>query len=302
MSKSIEMTAVTPPKSSDLAQLVVLAAIWASAFQAIKIAVFDVGPLFIVFARVAIGSLALLPWALWRGLILPSGQTQWLQVAGLAILSTMVPFFLISWGELSITSAETALLLGTGPLVALILSHFFTSDDRLNAKKVAAVAVGFTGVVLLIGPNVLGSIGNEITAQLAVLLASFCYVSSGLLVRRIQGIPPTRLSFLVLAFSTIALLPIVVAAGAIPTTMQQSTLLALIYLGLFPTGLAYILRYSLVRRIGLSMFAHVGNLIPVFGVAFGAILLGEVITTEKWVALGFILIALAIARWGANQQ
>ncbi|MEM6665765.1 MAG: EamA family transporter, partial [Pseudomonadota bacterium] len=95
-------TPIQSPSARDIGLLLLLAAIWASAFQAIKIAVLDVGPMWLVAARVTIGFLALLPWGLYRGLTFPNGARQWRLVSLLVVFNVLAPFFLLSWAGLTI--------------------------------------------------------------------------------------------------------------------------------------------------------------------------------------------------------
>lgn len=288
--------------STDLALLVLLAVIWASAFQAIKVAVVETGPLWLVAARVGIAFVVLLPWTLYRGAVLPASRQQWMLVLAIVALNVLAPFFLISFAEQTISSGETALLLGAGPLFGLIASHLTTDDDRLNGRKVLAVIVGFTGVASVIGTQAIDAIGDHVVAQGAVLAASACYVSSGLFVRRVEGIPPTRLTTLSFGIATAVIIPIALALNGPPAQPSSTALLSMLYLGVIPTGVAAILRFQLVRKVGVSMFAHVGNLIPVFGVVFGALLLDEAISTTTIIALVLILSGVAIARSGARRS
>lgn len=282
--------------TADLALLVALSVIWATSFQAIKVAVPETGPLWLVAGRVSVALAALLPWMLLRGFVLPETARQWRIVLGIVVLNVLAPFLLIGWAELTISSGETALLLGAGPLFGLLLSHFLTRDDKLSWRKLAAVAVGFSGVSLVVGAEAFRSLGGHVAAQTAVLAASFCYVASGLLVRRVEGIPPTRLTTITFAITALIVVPVALAVDGPPRVPSREATLSLLYLGLFPSGIAAILRFHMIRRLGVSMFSHVGNLIPVFGVFLGALLLDEAITATTIAALALIIAGVGLAR------
>ncbi|MCB1493817.1 MAG: DMT family transporter [Rhodobiaceae bacterium] len=286
----------------DLALIVILALIWATAFQAIKVAGHEVPPFWLAVARVGTALTALLPWALFRGLVLPQSAREWRMVLALVVLNIVIPFSLINAAERTISSGETALLLGIGPLAGLILSHFLTEDDRLNLRKLIAVGLGFAGISMVIGVQAFQQLGTHIVAQASVLLASICYVSSGIIVRHVHTIPPVRLSALTFSIAAVLLLPLAWLFEGPPPAISASTFWPILYLGLFPSGVATILRFHLLRQVGVSMFAHVGNLIPVFGVMLGAVLLGETITGVVIAALVLILGGVALARTGAQRQ
>lgn len=285
----------------DVSLLVLVALIWASAFVAIKLAVPDTGPLWLAASRVAIGALVLAPYVLWRGLVLPQTLRLWALVFVMALFNVVVPFFLISWAGQTIDAGMMALLMGTGPFMALIGSHFSTHDDKINPLKIIAMALGFAGVVVLVGGATLGDLGSaHIMAQLATLCASLCYSSSGLIVRRID-IPPTRLAFLALCMAAAMLIPLALLIDGLPATLPGPTALAaLVYLGAFPTGLAYVMRYQLIGAIGFSTFALAIYMIPPFGVLLGVVLLGETLEPKVLVALGLILVGLYFARRGSG--
>lgn len=289
---------IRKPTAGDLVGLLSLTLIWTTAFLAIKVAVPQTGPMWLAAIRVCIAFLVLLPWTLYRGIQLPSSAKQWLFIFGVSILNVSLPFYLISWAELEISAGMTSLLLGIGPLLALILSHFTTNDDRITPQKLIGISFGFTAIVLVVGREALsGLAGPTVLAQLAVLGASMCYAVSGAMIRKITDFPPTRLATLILGMCSIQLLILGIWSG-MPDWQQinQTAWLNLIYLGLLPTGLATILRYRLIRTVGASFFALGMNLIPVFGLILGALILQEEVTAIAWTALALILTGLFIAR------
>ncbi len=293
---------IRKPTLLDLSLLIMMAAIWSSVFPAIRVVVADIGPLWVAASRVFLGFLTLLPWTLWRGIILPRGRRQWALVITLTLLNAVVPFFLVSTAGLYISAGMIALLMGTGPFFALVLSHLTTDDERINIYKALAVVLGFSGVALILGPAATANTEGMIIGQLCVLAATLCYAISGVLIRRIEGLPSTRLSTLVLALSSLCLLPIAAATSGVPdvSALSPKILWTVLYLGLLPTGLGYLVRYYLVNTVGYGFFSLGLNLIPVFGVLLGALLLGEAISLTVIAALALVLAGLAVARLGAR--
>ena len=289
---------IRKPTPLDLSGVLFLTIIWASAFIAIKVAVPQTGAIWLATMRVCIGFAILLPWALYRGLMLPTSARSWGFLLIVSILNVSLPFFLISWAELTISAGITSLLLGTGPMLALILSHLTTEDDKINIFKLIGISFGFTGITLVVGGEALSDFSREhLLAQLAVLAASLCYATSGAMIRQITEIPPTRLATVILGMASVELLIIALWQG-LPdfASIDGQGWFSLIYLGLLPTGIATILRYRLIRTIGASFFALGMNLIPVFGVLLGAILLSENVKLTTWCALALIVCGLFIAR------
>ncbi len=199
--------AIRKPTMTDLLWLLFLTIIWASAFLAIKVAVPYTGPIWLAAIRVIIGFAVLLPWTIYRGIVLPKSARSWTFLFAISILNISLPFFLISWAELTISAGITSLLLGAGPLFALFISHLTTDDDKINFPKLVGISLGFTAIILVVGPQAFSQIGGaSFFAQLAVLGASLCYAISGSMIRKVTDIPPTRLATLILGLCSIELL------------------------------------------------------------------------------------------------
>lgn len=291
------MQALRKPTALDYTLIIFTAMIWALAFVAIKVAVSELSPLWVAASRVVIGFLVLLPWALYKGFIWPHTRKMWIMVIAMSLLNISIPFFLISWAETTIDAGVTSLLMGVGPFMALLGSHFFTGDDRITLPKLISVVLGFTGVLIIVGGDALNQIGGEstLTAQLAALLGSMCYVTAGILIRKID-IPPVRLATLALFIGSITLCSAALFIDDIPAMPSQNVVNAIIFLGVVPTGIAYILRFYIIQTVGYTTFSLGINLIPVFGVFLGAFLLGEELTIGVIMALALILAGLFISR------
>lgn len=290
------MQTLRTPTLADYGLILSTAFIWALAFIAIKIAVGELTPLWVAASRVVIGFLVLLPFALRKGLIWPDSRRVWRLVIAMSLLNISIPFFLISWAETRIDAGVTSLLMGVGPFLALLGSHFFTGDDRITLPKFIGVVLGFTGVMVIVGGSALNQMGGgTILAQLAALAGSVCYVTAGILIRKID-IPPLRLATLALFIGSITLLIAAIGHDGIPTMPSSDVTYAILFLGIVPTGIAYILRFHLIRTVGYTTFALGINLIPVFGVFLGVFLLGEALTLRVILALGLVLAGLFISR------
>ncbi len=294
------MNQISRAGRADLALLILTALIWASAFSAIKFALEDLGPVWTAASRVGIGFLALIPFVVFGSSKVKLTKAIFVNTFFIAMLITVIPFIFISWGLQYIDSGITALLMGTTPFMAMVLGHFFTKDELINRYKLLAVAVAMSGILLIVGPDAIKNLGStSFIAQLAIIGAGFCYVSGGIMIRKVD-MKPVPFTVLALGIGTIVLVAIALLIEGVPTKLPSlKASAALLWLGLFPTGLAYILRFYLVRRVGVSTFAIAMNAIPVFGIIFGAILLNERIEAKTIVALCLVICGLFIARLGA---
>lgn len=287
------------PTRLDIGLMIMTSLMLASGFIAVRFAVPETGPVWLAAIRVSIGFLVLLPYAIWRGMVWPAGAAQWMLIVGMALLNVVVPFILIAWAGKAVEASVLSLLMGTGPFLALIGSHLMTDDDRLTPRKLVSVLLGFSGIMVLVGPSVFsGLAGSSLMGQIAALGASFCYVAAGLLIRRI-AMPPVRLAGLALAIGSVVLIPLALITEGLPTEGFSGPVIgSLIFLGLFPTGIAYILRFSLIRTIGYTRFSLSINLVPVFGVVLGVLILGEPLSVNLIAALVLVLAGLYVSSSG----
>lgn len=290
---------VRAPGPADYALLVGLGAIWGSAFLAIKVAVADVPPLTLAAVRLAIGGGVLLVYISLIGAAWPRGRRTWSQLAAIAVVSTICPFFLISWAEQWLNSGLAAILMATGPFVAIGLSHFTTDDDRITRWKLVGCALGFAGVVLAIGMTAVRT-GSEVglLPLLAPVVAAACYSVGGALTRRVRGIPPETMSACVLATGAALAVPLALVLDRPWTVPMPSVeaLAALLYLALVPTAIAYMIRFRLIVSVGYTFLSFAGYLIPVFGVLWGAAFLAEPVGATTVAALALILTGTWLSR------
>ncbi len=291
------MPSIRKPTLIDYSLILFLSVIWASAFLVIKVVVPDTGPWWLATLRVSIAFLVLLPLAVFKGLIWPQNSSEWRLVSIVMMLNVVVPFYLISWAEQQIDAGITSLLMGVGPFLALLGSHFTTDDDRLSTTKIIGAIFGFSGIVVLVGWDIVQGLGDNLLGQGAAMLAAACYVSSGLMIRKLGRFPPVRLSTLILGMASFTLFFLTLSLEGWPGQgFSGESWVGLLYLGLVPTAMGYILRYHLIQTVGMTAFATAINLIPVFAVLLSALLLGEVLLANHFISLALIVTGLFIIR------
>lgn len=291
------MTNTDAPILKDYALLILLASIWGASFLFIKIAIDSIPPLTITAGRICLAAIILYTAMRFAGQQRPSGVKIWLLIAGSAFFGNVLPFTLISWGEHSVDSGLAAILMAIMPLSTLILAHYFTDDEPLTKRKVAGLIVGFTGIVILIGPAALQSLGTELIAQLAIGLGAVCYSISSMFNKRLNLIPGRTLAAWVMIVSAAMILPASLIVDQ-PWTLspEPKSIAAVIILGIFPTALAMLILLKIIREHGASFLSMNNYMVPVFGVIWGAIFLAERPSPESAIALVLILAGIAITR------
>lgn len=289
------MKAIQAPQLSDHAVLLLLGAVWGSSFLCVSIALNDYPPTSIAAIRIALAALILLVIVRLKGLSLPRRGRDWFFLIVIGALNSSIPFSLISFAQQSISSGVSAMLISTAPFSALIIAHYYTRDDKISGNKVLGMIIGFSGVLVLVGSEVLASRNDAVSGQLMALLAAFCYGSSSILVRRVSHINSLVSSACVLLVTTLYFLPLVAYLDK-PWLIKPAaeSLIALIYLGVLPTALAYLLRFWLINRVGSVYTSQVAYLIPLFALVWGWMFLNEVPDIKIWAAMGLILAGIAV--------
>ena len=284
------------PKLLDYLLLTLLALIWASAFFNIKIATYSFGPVTIAFLRVFFGAIPVLILCYYKDIKIEAFSKDWHWFAMIGFINLVAPFFLIAYGVKSVQSNLAAILMATTPLSATVLSHFYTKNEKFNLIKTFGVLIGFFGVIFLFSENLLIN-ENNVFSALLILLGSTCYVVGGLLTLKISKKKNENVTGSILIWATIILIPLVSFIEqpwqVIP---RADSLISVIYLGIVPTGVAWLLRFRILKNNGLIFQAQVAFLIPIFGVILGYIFLKELITIKVLISL--IAVSIGIYLFG----
>jgi drug/metabolite transporter (DMT)-like permease len=287
------------PNAGDYGLLLLLAAIWGSSFVFIKVAVVEVPPVTLTTVRLLSAAAVLLGVCLVTARKLPAGRAAWLMMVASAVLGNALPFSLISWGQQVVPAGTAAILMGIMPLMTLVLAHLFTHDDKLNGRKFAGMLTGFVGLCVLVGPAALGGLTVNLLSQLAILGAATCYACNAVVIRRLDAPDKLAAVAVIVAISAVLILPMAFAVEqplAVEASLRSWSLVTV--LGVLHTALATLIMFSIVARAGASFFGQLNLLVPMAGVMWGAVLLGEVPGVNALAALALIVSGIVIARGG----
>jgi drug/metabolite transporter (DMT)-like permease len=260
-------------KRRDWIQFGVLSALWGASYLFIKVALEDVSPAVVVFARTALAALVLLPFALRSRAFAGLRQRLW-PVAVLAFVQIAAPFLLISFGEENLSSSLTGILVATAPIFTFLLAIKLDQDERVRGAGLFGVFLGIAGVVLLLGVDAGGG-SAALVGGAMVILASLGYaLGSFYLKRRLGDVKPIGLVTATMLASALMTLPFAAATspGEAP---GLDTVGALGALGLLGTGLSFVLFYTLIARVGPGKASLVAYVAPGFAVIYGVLLLDE---------------------------
>ena len=278
--------------------LIILSAIWGSAFFAIKIGLDTFSPISVASLRLIIASLFLLFFFYFQKKKIIFSTEVFLLLLIIGIIGNFVPFYLISWAEQFIPSSTAGMLMAIGPIITLILAHFLTKKDKFTFNKLFSIIIGLIGVFFIFDINLFENFlfNNflDLFAKSLVVLAAFGYMLSNIIAyEKLQKIDSFTITTFATTFGALFSLPFFIYdLSSSSFNFNSNSLYAIIYLGIFPTAIAFQFRYYITKTSGPVFLSYVAYLIPAFAVIWGYILLSEKI--GMYSIIGILLILFAV--------
>jgi drug/metabolite transporter (DMT)-like permease len=284
----------------DWLALLALVAMFGSAFLLTKIAVQEIPPLMVVAGRIVIGAILLLVIAYAQGDRLSTLKPYWPILLALALTGNCIPFFVITWGQQYVDSSLAGILMAMMPLTTVVLAHFFVAGEHITKNKVIGFLLGFAGVVILMQPELTVSTQLDwlhLSAMLMILTGAISYAANSVIAHSLPKISLPLISAGVLLAASIVIIPISLWQGFewVADTSARA-MWSVILLGIFPSGLATIIYFSVIRHAGPAFISQINYLIPVWAVLLGVVFAGEKLTINAVIALVVILVGIAIAQ------
>ena len=273
-----------------MAELTLLGGIWGGSFLLMRVAAPEFGPLALVEVRLVFGALVLLPFVYHARRQL---EGRWPVLFAIGMINSAIPFLLFAWATAVAPAAISAIANSMTALFAALFAGWMFGD-RIGPRRTTGLVAGMAGVIVMAGVPMTGiPVG---WAALAATAAALCYGLAGNLVRRyLGGLPPIALGGATLSCSAVMLLPLAIwhwPEHPVSVTAWSSA----ITLGVLCTGIAYAFLFRLLDRIGAARTATVTYLVPLFGVAWAWIILGEPLTPATMVAGLLILGGVALSQ------
>ena len=271
--------------------------VWGSAFTLVSIGVKYISPLWLVTYRLIIGAIIVIIYVKFKGLNLPNiRDKRWIWYFAMGLIGMVIPFFLLSTGQVIIDSGLTAIMVGTMPLMTVILAHFFT-NEKLSITKIIGFIFGFIGIVILFLPS---DFSIEITknwfSQLIIIIAAFCYAVTTIIAKRAPDTPATIGACMMLICAATACLFVALLTG-FPSSMPPLLgILTAFGLGVGSTAFASILLLYIIDQTGPSTVAKINYFVPLASVIFGVIILDEILSIRIFIAFVIILIGMFISQ------
>ncbi|MFL2889421.1 MAG: DMT family transporter [Pelagibacteraceae bacterium] len=280
----------------DILLLSLLGVIWGSSFFNIKIASYSYDPFTLALVRVFFASIPLVALCIYKKIKIEVFSSEWKDYALIGACNIVVPFSLIALGTSKVDSFLAAILMSTTPMSGSILAHIFTKNEKITFYKSIGIIIGFFGIIFLFLDKLIIN-ENNILFALIILIGSTFYSIGGILTLKIKKKGNENVTTSTIIWSFIFLIPLSLILGdPLNTSPSLESTISLIYLGVIATGVAWLLRFRILTVNGLVFQTQVAYIIPIVGVFFGYLFMGEVITWKVLVSLSLIILGIYIVK------
>ncbi len=278
----------------ELLLLLLLATLWGGSYTFIKLGVATIPPVTLIAGRTMIAGVLLLLVMAGRGLTLPKDIATWRRFMFQACLNSVIPWTLIAWAERAVDAGLATILNSTSPIFTFFLTLLVARQDAPSLRKLLGVAAGMAGICLIIGVQALYGLGEQLTAQLAIVVATICYAGGAVFSRGFKGLDPIAPAAGSLLCGAMMLVPVSLFVER-PWTLvpTAASLFALLGLAIFSTALAFVIYFRLIQTLGsIGTTAQAYLRVPI-GVALGVLLLGESLSSTAWIGLACVVAGVA---------
>ncbi len=279
-------------KPRETVLLLLLSAIWGSAFLFIHVVVDEVPPFTVVAGRLVLAAILVAPIAARGGGVLPP-RAAWATLLFLAVFNNVIPFTLITAAQEHISSSLAAALVATMPLFVLVFT-FGAGTERPDAERVLGLLIGFLGAAVVVGPDVGDVTGSDAIGDFAVIAAAASYGLSTVVARQKAHGAALSLASGQIIFATLIAVPLALSLDGAPALdISARAALAWVALGALSTGLAYVIFFSLVQRMSATQISVTTYIIPIVAAVLGWLVLDESIGPN--LVIGLVLIVVGVA-------
>jgi len=286
----------TPPARTaiNLALLVLLATLWGAAYTLVKIGVETIPPLTLISARTLIAGSILLAIMRLRGIVMPRDPAVWKRFMIQACLNSVFPFTLIAYAERHVGAGLATILGSNAPIFAFLLALLFVRHERPTPRQSFGVAAGLAGICLVVGVDALNGLGQDVVAQLALVLSAVLFGAAALFGRNFNGLDSMVPAAGSMICGAIVLTPLSLIVDR-PWTLTPSaaSLSALIALAVFSTALAFVIYFRLIQTLGSVGTTAQAYLRVPLGVGLGVVFLGETLSPTLWIGLICVVVGIA---------
>ena len=284
-----------PKIARELALLLVLATLWGVSYTFLKVAVATIPPVTLIAGRTLIAGLLLVAIMHWRGIALPADAANWRRFLFQACLNSVIPWTMVAWGTRALDAGVATILNSTAPIFTFFLTLAITRhDEAVTFRKLVGVVAGMAGICLIVGMQALAGLGEQLAAQIVLLLAAVCYAGAAIFGRAFKNLDPMAPAAGSLLCGAAILIPASLVVDQ-PWTLAPSmnSLLALLALAVFSTAFAFVIYFRLIQTLGsIGATAQAYLRVPI-GVAASVVFLGEQLSSTAWIGLACVVVGVA---------
>jgi drug/metabolite transporter (DMT)-like permease len=230
----------------------------------------------------------------WRGIALPTDAANWRRFLFQACLNSVIPWTMVAWGTRALDAGVATILNSTAPIFTFFLTLAITRHEAVTSRKLLGVVAGMVGICLIVGMQALAGLGEQLAAQIVLLLAAICYAGAAIFGRAFRDLDPMAPAAGSLLCGAAILIPLSVVVDR-PWTLAPSmnSLLALLALAVFSTAFAFVIYFRLIQTLGsIGATAQAYLRVPI-GVAVGVVFLGEQLSSTAWIGLACVVVGVA---------
>ena len=283
-----------PKIATELALLLVLATLWGASYTFLKVAVGTIPPVTLIAARTLIAGLLLVAIMHWRGIRMPVDAANWRRFLFQACLNSVIPWTMVAWGTRAVDAGVATILNSTAPIFTFFLTLAITRHEAVTFRKLVGVIAGMAGICLIVGMQALAGLGEQLAAQVVLLLAAVCYAGAAIFGRAFKNLDPMAPAAGSLLCGAAVLIPLSLVVDQ-PWTLAptMNSLLALLGLAVFSTAFAFAIYFRLIQTLGsIGATAQAYLRVPI-GVAASVIFLGEQLSSTVWIGLACVVVGVA---------
>ncbi len=287
---------IARPTRSDWLLLLILGLMWGTSYAFIKLGIENgLGTFTLIATRLLIGFALLATVVIVAKEPLPRSPRVYLNLLIMAVINIVIPFTLITTAEQSVPSAIAAIINGAVPLVVILLAALTFPDEPITLNRLAGLLVGYAGVVVIVLPGLAASTGGAVSGELALVGSTIAYGIGAVFARaKIRGLRPMIPAVFQVGFAFVIIAALaLIKERPFDVAWNPNAIIAVVWLGIFGSGLAYLLNFRLLGRIGATRTSILAYFLPIVGIVSGAVMFGE--TIDQYVLIGTAMVIGGVA-------
>jgi len=276
------------------ALIVTMAALWGSSYSFVKIALETVTPFTLVAGRTLISALMIGAIVAYRGLAIPRDPVYWRRLGVQSLVNATLPFSAYAWGQQYVTAGLAGIMNSTSPIFVFLITAFWTRHEAAGPERLFGTVIGLGGVLVIVGFDALGGIGDHVIAEAVLLFGTVCYALAAVHGRHFSGVAPEVTAAGTLGLAALVLVPLAfIVEDPLALTPTPLAIFSIFYIGLLSTGVTFIIYFYLVQHVGSMNTVSASYLRAGFAVLFGMLILSEPFTWQSAVGLTGVVIGVA---------